>query len=363
MLHIVSLGQQSCGYSGKVRWMDFNTPQQTNYEDCGSYATFCILNQLYKRSDFTEVDQLKAFGESDITQFRMAILHFIYYISGDEKYLLTNGNCLICLLPTDLSQCIIGYCELSRKSGVYHQKCLSVSTVCVCCHTKSEIIIYTPTSYFNLLEKSTLNESTIHHSVWCKRVLRTSIHICQATINPYVIGPIINEFVLVFNFLRKLGKKDGDKLISDADMVKITAHFKKILSLTSYRDHSRCKIVNSCANFLDLKMISVLKPLVYFGKKIVGSIKGETHTFFNCLLSYSQNAQNSTCFHECHAEDMKATPVIVEYLPQIRANEIKSVCDDVLAAVGMTSGSVRTSKRWREEDEVCNFHFKKHKIL
>ena len=64
LLHIVSLGQQSCGYSGKVRWMDFNTPQQTNYEDCGSYATFCILNQLYKRSDFTEVDQLKAFGES-----------------------------------------------------------------------------------------------------------------------------------------------------------------------------------------------------------------------------------------------------------------------------------------------------------
>ena len=75
----------------------------------------------------------------------------------------------------------------------------------VCCHTKSQIIIYTPTSYF--------------------------------------------------------------KLISDADMVKITAHFKRILSLTSYRDHSRCKIVNSCANFLDLKMISVIKPLVYFGKK------------------------------------------------------------------------------------------------
>ena len=59
---------------------------------------------------------------------------------------------------------------------------------------------------------------------------------------------------------------------------------------------------------------------------------------------------------------MKATPVIVEYLPEIRANEIKTVCDDVLVAVGMTSGSVRTSKRWREE-EVCNFHHKKHKIL
>ena len=59
---------------------------------------------------------------------------------------------------------------------------------------------------------------------------------------------------------------------------------------------------------------------------------------------------------------MKVEPVIVQYLPEIRANDIKSVCDDVLAAVGMTSGSVRTSKRWREE-EVCNFHYKKHKIL
>ena len=167
---------------------------------------------------------------------------------------------------------------------------------------------------------------------------------------------------MVFNALRKFRKGEGSKLISNADMLNISAHFKRILSLTSYRDHSRCKFVNSCASFLDLKIIGMIKPLASFGKKLVGSIKGETITFFDCLLSYSEQANNCTCYLEFHAQDLKPEPVIVEYLPEIRADDAKSVCDDVLAAVRMSSGSYIESNRWREEDE-CNFLHKKHKFF
>ena len=129
-----------------MEWKNFHTPQQSNFEDCGSFATYCILNQLKQHSDFKELDQYKAFDETDVSQFRMGILQFIYYLSGDDRYSIESANCLICLLPVDLSHSIIGYCETSRKTGVYHERCLSASTQCLCCKTKTQFIISTSTS-------------------------------------------------------------------------------------------------------------------------------------------------------------------------------------------------------------------------
>ena len=362
LLYLVTLAQRSCGYSEKVDWKNVHTPQQSNKEDCGSFATYCILTQLKQNSDFQDMDQYSSFVESDVHQFRMGLLQFIYYLSGDERYSAQAHNCLICLLPVDLSRSVIGYCESSRQTGLYHDECLSVCKQCLCCNSKTQFIVSSSSSYFNLLEQWALNGSAFYRSVWYKTVVRTSLHLCKASIKPHLIGPILSEFMLVFTALRKLRKEEGMKLISNPDMLNISAHFKRILSLTAYRDHSRCKFVNSCASFLDMKMIAILKSLASFGKRLVGSIKGETLTFLDCLLSWAELGNNSACYHEFHGRDLKPEPVTVEYLPDIRANDVKTVCDDVLVAVRTTSGSYKGSKRWREEDE-CNFLHKKHKFF